>query len=188
MTSEPIAFVDPMGLEDWFAANHGDATVLWIRIYQKSSSVTSVDWVTCVEVALCWGWIDGQKKSFDAESYLQRMTPRRPGSSWSKRNVEHVERLVAAGRMQPAGLAKVDAAKADGRWDAAYDGSANMTIPQDFLLALDGNPAARTTFDTLKRSALFSIYAQLHSAKKPATRANRMARMIDRLARGEMPH
>lgn len=187
MTQDALSFVDFAALDSWLAAHHSEATVLWVRIFKKGSGVASVDWTTCVEAALCWGWIDGQKKSLDADSYLQRMTPRRARSGWSKRNVEHVERLISEGRMQPSGLAQVEAAKADGRWEAAYEGSANMTIPDDFIAALDKVPEARARYDTLTRSALYTIYHRLQSAKKPETRASRMAQMIERLARGDAP-
>jgi uncharacterized protein YdeI (YjbR/CyaY-like superfamily) len=185
---QPLAFATPAHLDAWLAHHHANERELWVRIYKKGSGTPSVDWNDCVIVALVWGWIDGHKKPLDAASFLQRMTPRRPKSSWSKRNREHAERLIAAGRMQPAGLVHVEAARADGRWDAAYAGSAEMVIPEDFLAQLRKVPAAERCFDGLDRRNLFAIYHRLHTAKRPETRAKRIADIIAKLARGERFH
>ena len=159
-----------------------------MRIYKKGSDVPSVTWTDCVVEALAYGWIDGQKASLDDRAYLQRLTPRRSGSSWSKTNREHAERLISEGRMTPDGLAQVEAAKGDGRWDGAYAGQADMAIPQDFLDALEALPEAKAFFATLDRKNLYPIYYRLHTAKRPETRAKRMQAMLDQLARRERFH
>lgn len=144
--------------------------------------MTWADWV--VE-AIRYGWIDGQKKSLDDDSYLQRLSPRKPGSNWSSRNREYAKKLIQERRMTPAGLAHVEAAKKYGRWEKAYAGSADMEIPEDFLMALNKLPRAKKFFSTLNRQNLFSIYYRLHSAKKPETRAKRMAQILSMLENGK---
>ena len=181
-------FATAGALDDWLAQHHADRAQLWVRIYKKASGVASVDWQDCVIAALCWGWIDGQKKALDDLSYLQRLTPRTARSGWSDRNRQHAERLIAEGRMQPPGLAQVTAAKADGRWHVAYAGQADMVIPQDFLDALQAHPVAKAFYATLNRSNLFAIYHRLHPAKRPQTRQDRMQRIIDQLNRQERFH
>lgn len=183
----PKAFATPAQLETWLAAYHDSETGLIVLLYKTKSGIASITWAELVDICLCWGWIDGVKKSVDGASYTQRITPRKPRSIWSARNVANVERLVSEGRMQPAGLAQVDAAKSDGRWAVAYAGPADMVIPDDFLAALAANPTARATYDGLNRGWLYSIYGQLHTAKRPETRQSRIDRMIARLADGEMP-
>lgn len=185
--TEPKSFTTLTEIEDWFARHHDRETELIVRLYKTKSGVPSITWDELVETCLCWGWIDGVKKSLDEISYTQRITPRKPRSSWSARNVSNVDRLISEGRMTPAGLVHVTAAKADGRWESAYAGPADMVIPDDFLAALEADPAAKATYAKLNRSWLFSIYYQLHSAKKPETRAARMTRMIERMAQGEPP-
>ena len=155
-----------------------------MRIFKKNSGTPSVTWQDCVVVCLAWGWIDSAKRSLDEVSFLQRLTPRRPKSGWSKKNREHAERLIAEGKMQPAGLAHVEAARADGRWERAYAGSADMELPDDFLRALDEQPAAKAFFATLKRAQVYSIYHHLHSAIRPETRARRMKAILASLANG----
>ncbi len=182
-----LSFETPEQLEQWLRDNHDSAQELWVRIFKKGSGTPSVAWADCVIACLIWGWIDGQSKPIDARCYMQRLTPRRARSSWSKRNTEHVARLIAEGRMQPPGLAQVEAARQDGRWDAAYAGSADMVIPDDFLAALAHNPAAQARFDTLKRAELYRIYHNLHSAKRAETRTRRMDAIIAKLERGEAP-
>lgn len=182
---QSTAFARPEALSDWLEHHHRDRTELWVRIYKKASGTPSVTWKDCVIECIRFGWIDGQKQSLDDVSYLQRLTPRRPRSNWSVKNREHADRLIAVGCMMPAGMAQVEAAMADGRWDAAYEGSANMTIPQDFLDTLETVPAAKANFEKLKRQDLFTIYHRLHSAKRPETRAKRMASFLDQLERGD---
>lgn len=182
------AFKTPAELEKWLAANHKTETELWVRMFKKGSGTPSVDWNDCVIAALSWGWIDGIRKSHDEVSFIQRFTPRRAKSSWSKKNRDHAERLISEGRMQPSGLAHVEAARKDGRWDNAYAGSADMVIPEDFLAALKKSAAAKKFYDTLNRQNLFVIYHRLHSAKREDTRKKRIADMVARLARGEAFH
>jgi uncharacterized protein YdeI (YjbR/CyaY-like superfamily) len=179
-------FATPADFCDWLAENHAKETELWVLIFKKGSGVESLNWEQAVVEAIAWGWIDGIKKTYDSASYLQRFTPRRPRSNWSAKNCGHVERLIAEGRMQAPGLVHVNAAKADGRWDAAYVGQSKMEIPADFLAALDTAPAAaRAKFDTLNRQNLFTIYIRLTTAKRPETRAKRMVDILAMLARGE---
>lgn len=172
-------------LEEWLERNHGTERELWVRIFKKESGTPTVTWNDCVVAAIAWGWIDGQRKSLDAVSFLQRLTPRRARSSWSKKNREHAERLIAEGRMQPPGLAHVEAARRDGRWEQAYSGSSEMVIPEDFLEELKKNPAARAFFATLDRRNLFVIYHRLQTARRPETRQKRVADMLAQLALGK---
>lgn len=185
---EPRAFKTPADLHEWLEKNHATKSELWVRMFKKDSGKPSVDWNDCVLVALAWGWIDGQRKSLDDVSFLQRLTPRRPKSNWSKKNCELAERLIAERRMQPAGLAHVEAARQDGRWDRAYAGSSQMEIPEDFLEALRKNRAAKKFFDTLDRRNLFAIYHRLHTAKREETRKKRIVDMVARLALGKAFH
>lgn len=183
-----IAFRNAAELGDWLMSHHQSCSELWVQIFRKGSGKPSVTWTDCVIEALRFGWIDGQKRSLDEASFLQRLTPRKPKSNWSARNCEHATRLIAEGRMTPAGLAHVEAAKADGRWDNGYAGSATMTIPQDVLDALEAMPAAKAFFQTLDRRNLFSIYYRLHTAKRPETRAKRLSQILAKLDRGERFH
>ena len=185
---DAIAFERPEDLADWLAEHHAVRSELWVRIYKAGSGRRSVTWTECVVEAIRFGWIDGVKRSGDERSYLQRLTPRRPGSSWSVRNRGHADRLQAEGLMTAAGLAHVEAARADGRWDAAYEGSAGMAMPQDFLEALAELPDAEAFFRTLDRGNLYAIYYRLQTAKRPETRALRMRRIIEQLLRGERFH
>jgi uncharacterized protein YdeI (YjbR/CyaY-like superfamily) len=180
-------FETPEQLHAWLQANHASETELLVRIFKKGTGQPSVTWDDCVVVAIAWGWIDGVRKALDEASFLQRLTPRRARSNWSQKNVQHAEQLIAQGRMQAAGLAHVEAARSDGRWATAYAGSATMVIPEDFLAALQNDPAALAFYATLKRQSLFTIYHRLHSAKRPTTRQRRMAEMLTKLARGESP-
>lgn len=185
---EALAFETPHHLERWLKANHATERELWVRIYKKESGTPSVTWNDCVVLAIAWGWIDSQRRALDEVSFLQRLTPRRARSNWSKKNCEHAERLIAEGRMQPSGLAHVEAARQDGRWEKAYAGSAEMVIPEDFLNELRKNPAAKKFYATLDRRNLFVIYHRLHTAKRPETRTKRIAAMLAELARGKAFH
>lgn len=185
---DALAFPTAQALGDWLAEHHQAKSELWVRIYKAGSGIPSVTWTDCVVESIRFGWIDGHKLSLDDTAFLQRLTPRKPKSNWSAKNREHADRLIAEGRMAPAGLAHVEAAKADGRWESAYEGSANMTIPQDFLDALETRPAAKAFFATLDRKNLYPIYYRLHTAKRPETRAKRMAQLLDQLDRGERFH
>jgi uncharacterized protein YdeI (YjbR/CyaY-like superfamily) len=183
-----MAFRDARELDDWLAEHHHSSSELWVQIFKAGSGCPSVIWADCVVEAIRFGWIDGQKQSFDTASFLQRLTPRKPKSNWSARNREHATRLIAEGRMTPAGLAHVDAAKADGRWQDTYAGSAAMVIPQDFLDALEMMPDAKAFFETLDRKNLYPIYYRLQTAKRPETRTKRMAQILAQLERGERFH
>ena len=185
---KPIAFQDTAELGKWLATHHQRSSELWVHIFKAGSGKRSVMWTDCVIEAIRFGWIDGQKLPQDEASYLQRLTPRKPKSNWSAKNREHAVKLIAEGRMTPAGLAHVETAKADGRWDSAYSGPAAMTIPQDFLDALETMPAAKAFFQTLDRKNLYSIYYRLHTAKRPETRTKRLAQMLAQLDRGEHFH
>ena len=180
-------FESPEQLHAWLQANHASETELWERIFKKATGQPSVTWDDCVVAAIAWGWIDGLRKSWDDTSFLQRLTPRRARSNWSQKNVQHAERLIAQGRMQAAGLAHVEAARSDGRWTTAYAGSATMVMPEDFLAALQQDPAAQAFYVTLKRQSLFTIYHRLHSAKRSDTRQKRMAELLAKLAWGKSP-
>jgi uncharacterized protein YdeI (YjbR/CyaY-like superfamily) len=183
-----MAFRDAQELGDWLAAHHRSSDELWVQIFKAGSGRQSVTWGDCVVEAIRFGWIDGQKQPLDTKSFLQRLTPRKAKSSWSAKNREHATRLIAEGRMTPAGLMQVDAAKAGGRWESAYAGSAAMVIPQDFLEALEAMPAAKAFFQTLDRKNLYPIYYRLQTAKRPETRAKRMAQILAQLDRGERFH
>jgi uncharacterized protein YdeI (YjbR/CyaY-like superfamily) len=184
--SRILAFPTPKQLAAWLEANHASEGELWVKIFKKQSAVASVTWDEVVIEALCWGWIDGVKKSLDEQAYLQRITPRKARSSWSKRNRAHVERLIDEGRMREPGLVHVRAAQADGRWENAYAVS-EMTVPENFLAALEGEPTAKSFFDTLNKASRFVIAYGLISAKKPETRQRRFATYLAMLANEEKP-
>ena len=172
----------------WMKTNHARETEIWLKIHKKGSGLPTVTTAQALDVALCWGWIDGIRKSFDEQSFLQRYTPRRARSIWSQINRDHVSRLTAAGRMTPHGQRQVDAARADGRWDAAYAPirSANeATIPEDLRAAIEANPRARKTFRTLGRQNLFALAFRTNNMKTPAGRAKKIAALVAMLARGE---
>jgi uncharacterized protein YdeI (YjbR/CyaY-like superfamily) len=172
----------------WMNANHARETELWLKIHKKGSGRPTVTIDQALDVVLCWGWIDGIRKSFDAHSFLQRYTPRRARSVWSQINREHVARLTAAGRMTPHGQRQVDAAKADGRWDAAYApirSATGATVPEDLRAAIEANPRARKTFRTLGRQNLFALAFRTNNMKTAAGRARKIAALVAMLARGE---
>jgi uncharacterized protein YdeI (YjbR/CyaY-like superfamily) len=182
------SFRTEAAFEAWMEANHARAIELWLKVHKKGSGLPTVTNAQALDVALCWGWIDGIRKPFDERSYLQRYTPRRTRSIWSQINRDHVARLTAAGRMTPHGLQQVDAAKADGRWEAAYAPirSANeATIPGDLRAAIEANPHARRTFRTLGRLNLFALAFRTNNMKTPAGRAKKIAALVAMLARGE---
>ena len=179
-------FITPKDLDQWLKANYATESELWVKIYKKNTGIESVTWNDVVIEALCWGWIDGIKKSIDDQAYLQRITPRKSRSNWSKRNTEHVERLINEARMMEAGLLHVRAAKADGRWENAYVGS-EMEVPSDFLAALDSKPKVKQFYETLNKSSRSTIAYGLTSAKKPETRQRRFAKFMDMLVHQEKP-
>ena len=169
----------------WLAAHQADDAGVWLKFAKKGTGSVTVTYAEALEVALCFGWIDAQVKRLDETYYLQRFTPRRARSRWSKRNREAATRLIEAGLMQPSGLAEVERAKADGRWDAAYESPANATVPDDFARALARNPKAREFFATLTGSRRYAFLYRIQDAKRPETRARRIAQFVELLARGE---
>jgi uncharacterized protein YdeI (YjbR/CyaY-like superfamily) len=181
------AFPSESAFEKWVAANHDKKTEIYLRIFKKGSGTPTVTYAQALDVALCWGWIDGIKKSFDDKSFLQRFTPRRAKSVWSQINRDHVARLVAAGRMTPHGLAHVTAAKADGRWAAAYASGRTMTVPDDLTAALKAQPRAWATFRTLNKQNLYALAFRLSNLKTPGGRAKRVAAFVDMLKVGKTP-
>ena len=179
-----VAFSSPKAWESWLSKYHDSAGGVWIKFAKKSSGVDSVTYADALESALCYGWIDGQAKSLDGHFYLQRFTPRARRSKWSKINCGKVEALVAAGRMKAAGLRQVEAAKADGRWEAAYDSPRTAAVPDDLLNALRKNAAAKRFFATLDGRNRYAILHRIQDAKKPETRARRVAQFVTMLAEG----
>jgi uncharacterized protein YdeI (YjbR/CyaY-like superfamily) len=182
------AFKSEAAFDAWLRRHHAREAELWLRIYKKDSARPTITSAQALNVALCWGWIDGIRKRYDDESFLQRYTPRRARSIWSQINRDHVARLTAAGRMQAAGQRQVDAAKADGRWQAAYApirAATAATIPDDLRAAIDANPRARNTFQTLGRLNLFALAFRTNNMKTPAGRARKIASLVAMLARGE---
>ncbi|MGN7724796.1 YdeI/OmpD-associated family protein [Luteimonas sp. 22616] len=181
------AFRTAAAWEKWLAA-HRDDRGIWLKIAKKDAGIATVTYAQALDVALCHGWIDGQKRGCDDAFFLQRFTPRRPKSLWSKINIGHVERLAAAGRMQAAGLREIEAAKADGRWEAAYAGAAEMTVPEELDAALAKNRKARAFFDRLDRTNRYAVCWRVQTAKKPETRAARVEKLVAMLAKGEKIH
>ena len=180
-----IPFESEKKFADWLAKNHDKSAEVWLKIANKASGIPTVTYVEALDVALCYGWIDGQKGRFDDKYFLQKFTPRRPKSIWSKVNVGHVERLIASGEMKPSGLKAVEAAKQDGRWAAAYDGQKNMSVPEDFQFALKRNKKAKAFFETLTRSRRFAFLSRITMAKKAETREKRIRQFVEMLAKGE---
>lgn len=178
------AFPTEAAFEKWLRANHDRQPELWLKLHKKGSGLKSVTYAQALDVALCWGWIDGLKKSFDERSFLQRFTPRRPKSVWSQVNRRHVERLVAAGRMTPHGQRHVDAAKQDGRWALAYASGASMQVPDDLAAAIAASPAARATYETLDRANLYAIAWRTETKRTAAGRAKTIEAIVAMLARG----
>ena len=181
-----MTFVTPKDLNQWLKVNYATESELWVKIYKKNTEILSVTWNDVVIEALCWGWIDGIKKSIDDQAYLQRITPRKSRSNWSKRNTEHGERLISEGRMKESGLMHVLAAKADGRWENAYVVS-EMEVPSDFLVALESKPMVKKFYETLNKSSRYVIAYGLISAKKPETRQRRFAKFMNMLVNQEKP-
>jgi len=180
-----LAFDSAGSWEVWLAEQPAGTPGVWLKIAKPGAAVPTVNYSDALDVALCHGWIDGVKNTIDEHYWRQRFTPRRPRSRWSKINRERVEALIAAGRMCPAGLREVQAAQADGRWAAAYDGAKTATVPPDLQAALDAEPAAATFFTTLNSANRFAILYRVQDAKRPQTRAERIAKFVAMLARGE---
>jgi uncharacterized protein YdeI (YjbR/CyaY-like superfamily) len=183
---KPVRFFGDRGAwADWLEGNHAASSGVWLRLAKKSAKRRSVSYEDALDVALCYGWIDGQGKGEDESYTLQKFTPRSKRSVWSKRNREKVVALIESGAMRPAGLAEIERAKKDGRWAAAYDSPSTMKVPSDLQAALDRTPEARETFQALDGRNRYAILLQLQMAKKPETRARRMERFVAMLARGE---
>jgi uncharacterized protein YdeI (YjbR/CyaY-like superfamily) len=180
-----LRFADAAAFAAWLEAAHGGALGLWIATAKKGTGVASVTYPEALDVAICFGWIDGQRRAHDGTYFLQRFTPRRPRSPWSKINRDKAEALTAAGRMRPAGRAEMDRAKADGRWAAAYEGSRVATVPADLQVELDAHPPAAAYFDTLTSQNRYAILYRIGQAKKPETRARRIAKFMAMLRDGE---
>jgi uncharacterized protein YdeI (YjbR/CyaY-like superfamily) len=185
---ETLAFKSSSDFRAWLTAHHLTCDGIWLRIYKKDSGQATVTYAEALDHALCFGWIDGQKNRYDELSFLQRFTPRRPRSGWSKLNTQHVDRLVKNGMMTPAGLKAVEAAKADGRWEAAYASPRNAEPPADFLKALNRDQQAKAFYATLSRANIFAIVYRLQTAKKTETRERRMQNILAMLSRGEKFH
>jgi len=177
-----LDFPDAAAWESWLAAHHDGQPEAWLRIAKRHSGLASVTIAEALDVALCYGWIDGQRRAHDDDSFLQRYSRRRPGSSWSMVNLAKVEALIAAGRMQPAGLAEIQAAQADGRWQSAYESQRTAAVPPDLVTALAGDARASAAFERLGRSDRYAVILPLLKARSPETRARTMARAIERLA------
>ena len=188
-TDLPIQhFVTPEAWETWLKEHHTQPDGFWMKIAKKNKGVTSVTYLEAVHIALCYGWIDGQANVFDDQFYLVKFTPRRGKSIWSKINVERVKQLIKDGKMQSAGQAQIDAAKADGRWDQAYDSPKDMKIPDDFLEELAKDPKTLAFFETLNKTNTYAIAWRLQTAKKPETREKRKQVLLAMLKRGEKLH
>jgi uncharacterized protein YdeI (YjbR/CyaY-like superfamily) len=185
---EVLTFKTAAEWRKWLLKHHTTSPGVWLQISKKSSTEPSVTYTDALDEALCFGWIDGQKKSHDATSFLQKFTPRRPRSIWSKRNRDHVARLIKEKRMTKAGLNEVAAARNDGRWESAYDSPSTMKVPDDFIHALQKNRKAYDFFLTLNKANIYAIAWRLQTAKKPATRERRMQVLLDMMRAGKKLH
>jgi uncharacterized protein YdeI (YjbR/CyaY-like superfamily) len=183
-----ISFSAPTKWRQWLEENHNIMDGAWLKIFRKGSGIPSVYYATALEEALCFGWIDGQAKKYDEQSYIQKFTPRRPKSLWSKRNIGIVEQLEKEGRMTDAGRRAIEAAKADGRWEKAYDSSSSMVMPEDFMKALAENQEALDFYMTLNKANTYAIGWRLQTAKRSETRAKRMQSILEMMARKEKLH
>lgn len=174
--------------QEWLEENQDQKEGVWLRIFKKQSGVKTVTYQDALEEAICYGWIDGQKEKYDEQSYLQKFTPRRTSSLWSKRNIDLVEKLTNANRMKHGGIKEVEKAKMDGRWERAYDSPSNMTTPKDFLEKLTQDKKAKAFYDTLNKTNIYSINWRLQTAKKAATREKRMKEILKMLKEGKKFH
>jgi uncharacterized protein YdeI (YjbR/CyaY-like superfamily) len=183
-----LLFAAPSELEAWLEQHHGESEGFWLKVAKKGSGEASVTYAEALELALCFGWIDSQKRSHDEDFFLQRFTPRRPRGRWSQINREKAEALLAAGAVRPAGLAEIEAARSDGRWEAAYEGQRTAAVPADLQRELDADPAAAEFFAGLDGANRYAILYRLDEAKKPETRERRLRKFVAMLARGEKIH
>ncbi|WP_372595266.1 YdeI family protein [Actinotalea sp.] len=185
MDEQPMVVADVAAWRDWLDANEDSSDGVWLVLAKKGTQEpTSLSYAEALDEALCSGWIDGQKRSRDAATFLQRFTPRRRRSLWSQRNVEHVARLIAEGRMRPRGHGEIERAQQDGRWERAYAGSASAQVPADLMAALEAAPTARAAFEAMTRQDRFSVLHPLMTAPNPETRARRLARIVEKLDDG----
>lgn len=183
-----IAFASQAAWEAWLKQHVNQTEGVWIKFAKRGSGIPSVAYAEALDVALCYGWIDGQARPYESPYYLQKFTPRRAKSIWSKRNIAKVAALIAAGKMQPSGQAAIDAAKADGRWEQAYDSPANMKMPHDFQAALNKNPKAKAFFEQLNKTNTYAFLWRIQTAKKPETRQARIEKFITMLSDGKTFH
>jgi uncharacterized protein YdeI (YjbR/CyaY-like superfamily) len=183
-----VDFASQSAWANWLAENHAKSSGVWLRLAKKNSGVPSVSYDEAIEIALCFGWIDGQKKTYDETTWIQRMTPRGPRSIWSKVNRNKAEALIAGGRMKPAGLQAIERARQGGQWDAAYDSQSGATVPLDLQVELDKSKAARDFFATLNSVNRYAILHRIQTAAKPETRAKRIHKFVEMLKRNEKIH
>ena len=181
-------FSTPRAFEAWLRKNHASSDGIWLLIAKAGAEQSTVTYPQAVEIALCYGWIDGQKKGLDGQHWLQRFTPRRARSLWSKANREKAEALIASGRMQPSGMKEIVRAKGDGRWAAAYDGARSAAVPADLQAALDARPEARSFFEQLDGANRYAVLWRVQTAQRPQTRSSRIERLVEMLAKGQKIH
>ncbi|MDR6534639.1 uncharacterized protein YdeI (YjbR/CyaY-like superfamily) [Variovorax soli] len=181
-------FKSAKAFETWLKKHHATSDGLWLKLGKRGADEPCITYPEAVEIALCWGWIDGQKKSLDHQHFVQRFTPRRARSTWSKINVDKAAALIEAGRMQAPGYAQIEAAKADGRWAKAYDGARTSAVPEDLVEALDAEPKAKAFFATIDAANRYAVLWRIQTAVKAETRAKRIAQLVEMLARGETIH
>ncbi|AOS81712.1 MULTISPECIES: YdeI/OmpD-associated family protein [Hydrogenophaga] len=186
--SSAILFKSAKAFETWLKKHHATSDGIWLKLAKRGANEPSVTYAEAVEIALCWGWIDGQKQGLDEQHFLQRFTPRRARSKWSKINVDKAAALIEAGRMQAPGYAQIDAAKTDGRWAQAYDGARTSKVPDDLLAALQAEPKAQAFFATINAANRYAVLWRIQTAVKAQTRAKRIAQLVEMLARGETIH
>ena len=180
-----LPFESKKKFAEWLAKQHDKSAGVWMKLAKKATGIPSVTYAEALDVALCYGWIDGQRNSFDENYFIQKFTPRRPKSIWSKINTEKVERLIESGEMKPSGLKAIEAAKQDGRWDAAYASQKNILVPDDFKSALSKNGKAKTFFESLTGAKRYSFLFRIETAKKAETRAKRILHFVEMLEKGE---
>lgn len=185
---ETLSFKTAKAFEKWLAKNHETPIGIWLRFFKKESGEKTITYKEALDEALCYGWIDGQANKYDDTSWIQKFTPRRAKSIWSKRNTTYIDRLTELGKMKPAGVAEVEKAKADGRWEKAYDSPSNMSFPDDFMKELSKKKKAKTFFESLNKANRYAIAWRLQTAKKPETREKRMKIILEMLAKGEKFH
>jgi uncharacterized protein YdeI (YjbR/CyaY-like superfamily) len=183
-----ITFKSSSEFRAWLEKNHAESAGIWLKMAKKGAPEATITYAEALDQALCFGWIDGQKKLMDAHYFVQKFTPRRPKSGWSKVNTQHAERLIKSGEMTPAGVEAIEAAKRDGRWQAAYDSPSTATPPEEFLEALNKNKKAKAFYETLNKANVYAILYRIQTAKKAETKANRIQQYIEMLERHEKFH